>query len=368
MDAVFRERLRKAGARFDSTGGHPSVVSFGDPSLEAAAALEGCVLADRTALGRVRMLGKDRQDLLHRLSTNDINVLKPGEGALTVLLTVKGRIVDLVHALAGEEDLLVVSSVGNGEKIRVWIDTFLFREEVTLHDASEEACLGLYGPGAAEILGRLTGGADFTNLPLAHHRSARLAGIDLHVARTFPLAGSGYLLLCGAGKTSLLWDALRAEEVTPAGTEALDRLRVAAGVPELGKELSEDYNPWEARLDRAINLSKGCYLGQEVVARLNTYQKVQRRLAGFEVGGSVLPLPGAPIFASGEEIGQVTSAALSPSTGRPLALGLIRVAHARPGEEVTLGAAESSSPARVVATPFGGVAGAPSGPPFSPQG
>ena len=329
-----------------------------DPAREASAALAGCVVADRSALGRIRMLGKDRQDLLHRLSTNEINALKPGEGSLTALLNTKGRILDLVHALVDEADLLIVASPGNGERVRAWLDTYIFREEVTLEDAGSSGCLGLYGPRAAATLERVAGGS-WEGLPLAHHRRAALAGMDLRITRTYPLAGSGYLLLGEGGRTAHVRDALVEAGAVPAGSEALERLRVAAGVPELGRELTEEYNPWEIDLDYAVSLTKGCYLGQEVVARLHTYQKVQRRLAGLEIEGSSPPEPKAPIVVGPGEggegetaVGHVTSAALSPATGKPLALGLLRKTHALPGRELLVLSAQARLRARVITLPF----------------
>jgi len=351
VDPDLRNLLTRAGGRFDPGLLGASPLSFGVPDREAAAALEGSVVAERSGLGRIRMSGKDRQDLLHRLSTNEIKNLKPGEGALTAFLTPRGRIVDLVHALVGERELMLIVSEGNAARVRSWLESFIFREEVALEDAGAGGCFGLYGHASASVLDRLSPD-DWTSLPVAHHRLSRMAGLEVEVAGTFPLASRGFLLLCDPASTSALWDALVAAGAVPAGTEALERLRVAAGVPELGKELTEDQNPWEAALDRAISLTKGCYVGQEVVARLRTYQKIQRRLVGLELASADLPSSGSSILFEGGEVGKITSAARSPRGANSLALGFLQADHARAGVAVEVSHGAGPLPARVVDLPF----------------
>jgi folate-binding protein YgfZ len=317
-EGALREALARSGARFVGD----EAVSFGDPAGEAAAALSGSVLADRSALGRIRVTGKDRLDLLHRLTTNALTALRPGEGALTALLTPKGRIVDLLHACVLEDHLLLVTSDGSAGKIRDWIERFVFREEVRLEPDACGSCLGVYGRAAPGLLQSATGAGQGALAP-GHSRAASLAGREARVVGTHPLGGCGFLILCEDAAAA--WRALVEAGATPCGAEALERLRIAAGVPRLGADLGEDLNPWEAALDAAVRLDKGCYVGQEVVARLRTYQKVQRRLAGIRLDGPGLPAPGARVLAGGAEAGILTSVACEPGTGSVLALALIQV-------------------------------------------
>ncbi len=331
MDPILRERMVREGGIFDSAGpGLPSPRSFGDPAREALSALAGCVVWDASPLGRIRMRGKDRQDFLHRLSTREINALAPGEGGLTALLNPKGRILDLAQALAGRDELLLITSSGTGGKVLAWLAGYLFREEVTLDGAESLPCLGLCGPGSARLLNESAGG-EWASLPPFHHRPGRIGSALVRVVRSFPLAGSGFLVLGEGGGALPLYEALRKGGASPAGFEAMERLRVAAGVPEAGRELTEEFNPWEAGLDGAISLDKGCYLGQEVVARLHTYRKVQRRLALLGLDSPSPPPAGATILSAGETVGAVTSAALSPDSSRALALGMVALEAARPG-------------------------------------
>jgi tRNA-modifying protein YgfZ len=334
MSSPLREKMIRAGALFPA-GGSGLPRSFGDPVREAAAAPGGCALADRSDLGFLTMRGKDRQDFLHRLSTQEINALKPGDGNLTALLNTRGRVLDLLHALADETELLLITSPGTAGKVRLWLEGYIFREEVALEEPGGLGCLGLYGPGSAAILSRISG-SGWDRLQTAHHRTAEIAGLRCRVARTFPLAGSGFLLMCDS-EPAPLWDLLTQAGAAPAGAEALEILRVEAGVPGIGAELTEDHNPWEVGLGAAVSLTKGCYLGQEVVARLHNYRKVQRSLAGIRFVGNRRPGPGAPVLSGDETLGVVTSSSPSSRENESLALCLLPPAAARPGQAVTAG-------------------------------
>jgi folate-binding protein YgfZ len=166
---------------------------------------------------------------------------------------------------------------------------------------------------------------------------ARLGAAPVIVVRTFPLAGDGFLLTVPAASAADLRRAIHdgaGEPVVEADQALLEILRVEAGLPAAGAELTEDHNPWEARLDDAISLSKGCYVGQEVVARLNTYQKVVRRLVRLAIPAPGRVAPGDPVRAGSGVIGSVTSSVVIPDgTGRMLALGYVR------GEDADAGTA-----------------------------
>lgn len=352
MNTVLHEMLSKQGAVFASHPSGTSVESFGDPAREAAAALAGCVIAPRSLPGRVVVRGKDHRDLLHRISTNEINALKAGDGCLTAFLDPRGRIIDLVQALADEDSVLLITSAGNGRRIHDWIDSFIFREEVTLEESSNHELFGIFGPGAGPILERLTGLSRLEDLKTAWHREALLNQSKLRIVRTFSLAGSGFLILAPQGSAAALWESLVGAGAVPAGDQAVERLRVEAGVPGLGHELSEDFNPWEAGLDQAISLTKGCYTGQEVVARLNTYKKVQRRLAGLAIDGQEIPGVGSRVFQALRPTGQVTSSAPSPRDGKPIALALLTLPHPPLGARVEVDSGGTRLTARTRALPF----------------
>lgn len=315
------------------------------------AAHEAVVLADRADLGRIRLSGRDAADLMHRLSTNAIKDLREGSGVATVLTTHKGRILDLltIHRTGGA--LLGLCAAGRVEAILGWIERFTFREVVTAEDwTSSHRTLGLHGPRAAAVVSRLFG-ETAAALPLHGVASASLGTTPILVVRAFPLAGDSFLMTVKSESEAELRAAIHAgagEPVVEADAALLEVLRIEAGLPAPGLELTDEHNPWEARLADAISLTKGCYVGQEVIARLNTYKKVARQLVRVAIPAPVPVAPGDPIRAAGEQVGVVTSSAVVPDgSGRAIALGYVRSDDATPGRSIDVEHAGVSVPARI---------------------
>jgi folate-binding protein YgfZ len=312
-----------------------------DPAAIAAqyrAARAGAILVERADRGLLLFSGRDAADLLHRLTTNALRDLRPGEGRPAVFVTPKGRILDLVLFHVLDEGLLAITGPGRAPGVAAWVERYTFREDIRIEDRSAgHGILGLFGARAAPIAGRLFG-AEAERLPPHGVVRGRAAGAPVLVAATFPLAGGGYHLVAERPRLEALRRAvLAAGEVTPAGRECLEILRIEAGLPEHGAELTERHNPWEARLHDAIALDKGCYVGQEVIARLHTYKKVANLLVRLRVPGGPPP-PGAAVVAGGAPIGALTSAAAVPGEGRAVALGYVRDEDAVAGREVAVAA------------------------------
>jgi folate-binding protein YgfZ len=304
--------------------------------------------------------GKDGLDLLHRLCTQDLTShVTPGRGTSAVFTNNKGRIVD--HALIFErgDSLLLISSPGRGSILSDWVRRYVLTEQVALTDISAEGgAFRVTGPRAASVLGALGGLPDLGSEP------HRIAGVMIRGMETTAIVESAgarpSILLMGERPGVLdLFDAAVAEAVKagggPAGEQARQVLRVEDGLPEAGAELTEDANPWEARLDSSISLTKGCYVGQEVIARLNTYDKVSRTLVGLKMGRAVPPARGSTIRLGGRDVGVLTSAAESLAAAETIGLGYIREAHAEPGTAVRILPAVPPGgegvPATVVALP-----------------
>jgi tRNA-modifying protein YgfZ len=314
---------------------------------EYRAARDGAVLADRSDLGRLSFEGRDAADLLHRLSTNAVKDLRDGEGVATVFTTPKGRILDLVVVQRLGTRLRMETGAGRAAAVRQWIDRYTFREEIRVEDRSAaDTTLGLYGAGAERVAAALCGETAATRPP--HHPVAvRVGDVEAMLARSFPLAGGGYHFTLPAGSGAALQERLLAAGAREAGADCLDLLRIEAGLGSPDHELTEDYNPWEACLQDAISLDKGCYVGQEVIARLNTYQKVSRLLARLRIDGTEVPVPGAPLRIGAEAAGTLTSAAGVPGEARVAALGYLRAGDVAGGQEVRVGGAERELPGRV---------------------
>jgi aminomethyltransferase len=299
------------------------------PGADAAAAYraahQAAVVAPCLDLGRILFHGDDAADLLHRLTTNHVNRLRPGEGAAALFTTPKGRILDLVTIHALPPGFLVLTAPGRARPVAAWVERYTFREKVRAEDLSQShGTLGLFGARAVEVASRLFGAAAAA-LPLHHGMPIGADPAGGWVTRAFPLAGAGYHFTLP--KESVAgWDRRLRQEpgIVPAGPEVLEALRIEAGMPGPGAELTEEHNPWEAGLADAIALDKGCYVGQEVIARLHTYDKVSRHLVRLELPGGEVPPRGAEVRRDGETIGQVTSAARPPGGPRGVALAYVK--------------------------------------------
>ena len=310
----------------------------GPAAGEYRAAHDTAILVDRRDVAALRVTGTDAIDLLHRLSTNDLKAIPEGGGAPTVFTTAKGRILALasVHRAGGALHLLL--DARRAGTIRDWIDRYTFREEVRVESLLEShRTLGLCGPQATGIVARAFPGV--AGLPPHGAAEAAVGAETALLARTFPLAGDAWLV----SVPSAAADAVRARllaagagSLVTASFDTLETLRIEAGLPAADRELTEDHNPWEARLDDAVSLAKGCYVGQEVIARLNTYRKVARLLVRLESEGRE-PLPGgAAVFSNGETIGEVTSSAVLPERERVIALAYVRDEDAVEGRHVSV--------------------------------
>jgi aminomethyltransferase len=322
-------------------------------SAAYAAASAGAALYDSSSRGRIWMRDRDRAALLHRLSTNNVERLQPGDGAQTVLTTPIGRIIDLLTVYSLDDGLLLVASPGRGPALFNHLrKNIFFNDKVKLEDAT--ATLGqltLYGPRAPELLASL--GLPGAALPPFGAAAAAWGERQIIVARTSPIGGQGLDLIATPEALAELGAALRA-----AGTVDLDEathevLRVEAGYGAYGHELSQEYIPLETGLWAAVSFNKGCYVGQEIIARMESRGRIAKQLRGLRLlGAPALPAeaqaPLAKLAAAGKEAGDLTSVVESPHHGL-IALAYVRSAHAEPGTRLLVAGAE----AEVVALPFG---------------
>jgi tRNA-modifying protein YgfZ len=312
------------------------------------AALAGAALYDESAAGRIAMYGADRAVLLHRLSTNDIAELRPGQGNRTVLTSPIGRIIDLltVHALV--DRLLLVASPSQGPLVYGHLrKNIFFNDKVTLEAAGRtHGQFALYGPDAGALLVRLSGAA-LDDLLLHHTVEMTIAGAALLVARREPIGGQGFTLYIPAEQVGQVREALLAAGATPLREGTFDMLRIEHGYSAFGRELSLDYIPLETGLLDAISFTKGCYVGQEIIARMESRNRLAKQLRGLRLSQPVVA-PGK-LLVGGKDAGDLTSAVVSPRFG-PIALAYVRSAHAEPGSVV--GVAETDAQGEVIALPF----------------
>ncbi len=224
---------------------------------------------DRTGRGRLIVTGRDRMDLLHRLATNSILGVEPGNGTSTVFCNRKGGMIDYTVVLNRGDDLLLLS--GNPERLSGHILQYTITEDVTVRNYMAIE-LVVCGPGAARVLG--------VELEPWSWTDAKLGEVNVQIVRVEPLLGDAYVVLA---PDAVALRRMLSEQGRALSPDEVEALRVRAGIPTAPQEINEEHNPWEAGLDGSIALNKGCYVGQEVIARLHTYDKVRRRLRGLKL-------------------------------------------------------------------------------------
>ena len=346
----MRETWERSGAVIAPETGRP--LHFGDPAAELRSALESCALVDRSDHSRLLATGLDFLGLLHRLSTGDVASLVEGQGKPTVLTTPKGRIVErlYVHHL-GEAGVLAVGGPGSGKAVVEHLARYTFAEQTGLEETTERTFqFALVGPGAETSLQGIDVPERF------HSRPHSIAGANVQVLGQDGLSGDGYSITGDLDDAPAVWRELQTvvEQAggRPAGDEPLEAWRVLRGLPASGHELTEEYNPLEAGLWEAVSFDKGCYVGQEVVARLRTYDKVSRTLVGLELPeGSALPPSGAGLYDEGQRVGTLTSVTVPPERRAPVALAYLKTRVLRPELELHVGEGADLA-ARPVSIPF----------------
>jgi folate-binding protein YgfZ len=304
-------------------------------------AYSGAVMYRLPEAGYLRIAGADRADYIQRQTTNDVRALDAGRALLTVLTSGTARIIDVWRLILepGGEAIGVITLPGRGAATARYLQSrIFFKDQVTLTDASADvAQFEVSGPAAGEMLG--------VRPDLDQVVDTSINGVDTRVIGLWPgVCG----LTIPAAQADTLAMGLVARGVIALSAAAYDVLRIEAGRPGPAQELTGDYTPLEANLDRAISGSKGCYSGQEVIARQITYDKVARRLVGLRLAGPVTV--GAAVTVEGRTVGTITSAAVSPRLGA-IALAVVRRPHFEPQTNVIVG--DDGVAGEVVGLPFG---------------
>jgi folate-binding protein YgfZ len=300
---------------------------------------EECGLLDRSGRGKLRVTGPDAADYLQGQLTNDVEALEPGEGQYAALLDRKGHMqADMRVLRPGAEELWIDTEPEGLEATRKHLQMYKIGREVEVTDVTaERAILSLVGPRSDEIAGT-------PPLPEYACEVTSVAGVGCLVAGT----RDGIDLIAPAGDAGRLRETLLGTGAVEVGPEAVEILRIEAGVPRFGAEMGAETMPAEAGIvEAAVSFTKGCYIGQETVARLHYKGRPNRLLRGLRLSA---PAPaGATLHLGEKEIGALDSSAVSPALG-PIALAIVR-REAEPGDELAVG--EDGVTARVVDLPFG---------------
>ena len=308
------------------------------PTDEYAAATEAAGLIDRSERGKLALTGAGAREFLQGQVTNDVEALTPGTGCYAALLTNKGKMVGDLRILETGDELLLDTERPALQHLFNTIRRGMIGYDVELHKRTlERGLLSLIGPDAAAVSGAAAlPGEEHAHLP------HQLGGLPVRAIRT----DVGVDLLCDAGHTAELRVALLAAGAREISEATAECVRIERGRPRYGVELDDGVIPQEAGLnERAVSFTKGCYVGQETVARLHYRGKPNRLLRGLRLSAPVDP--GAALKLGEREVGHVGSAAVSPRLG-PIALALVR-REAEPGARLDAGGATD---AVVVELPF----------------
>lgn len=329
-----------AGATFAELATKETVpISFGNDAAALAATKQAVALCDRTHWGRIKISDSDRLRFLHNQSTNNFNILKPGQGCDTVFVTSTARTIDLATAYATEDAVILLVSANRRRQLLELLDRYIFpMDRVELTDLTDTTvAFSLLGPESTHLLEKL-GVTELENQPYGTHKlieTAPLSGDEggVRVAVGSGLATPGYTLIASASDAARLWTELVKAGAVPMGDRVWEQLRIQQGRPATDFELTDDYNPLEARLLHTITYDKGCYIGQETIARLNTYQGVKQQLWGVQLSGAVSP--GTIITIGEEKVGKLTS--FTETESGFFGLGYIRTKAGGEGLKVQLG-------------------------------
>ena len=329
---------------------------FTDPYREHRAVRQGVGVIDLSHRGRLCLTGSDRAAYLHRIISNDVEGLSVGEGNYATILTNRGKIIADMKLYVFEDSIRIETNAETRSSLYQELDKYLIADDVTIEDCTESmGVVGVHGPKSAELLQTLCG-FDVGNLPEYHSIVHEIDGRRIICVRANETGEIGYNLCTASESMEWLWDTIltkgRAFGAEPVGLTALYSLRIEAGIPRYGAELDDSIFPGEAELEQAISFEKGCYIGQEIVARMKYRGHPNRLLRGFEIAGDILPQKGDLLFDGDKEIGWITSAVVSPTLGETIGMGYVRIAFTDEGSQVEVETADSRATATVRLLPF----------------
>lgn len=346
MDGLSLHALHLShGAVFGSVGGREVVRHYG-ATVNEDEARKSAALLDLSFRDQLEVVGEDRVTFLHGMVTNDVNGLQVGKATYAAMLTAKGAMVGDARLWKLDSAVLLDTEPGLGAKVKEFLEKYLISEDAEVRDVTSGfGMLGVYGPEHLKVLAATFGsfaalGQDevraltFEEHPvLAVGASQVLPGVELRV----PTAA-----------LEKLWERLAAVGARPVGFDTFELWRVEAGVPRYGADMDDKTIPLEANLERALHYNKGCYIGQEVIARATFRGHMNRKLVGLLLGETV-PEAHAELRAGDKKVGWVTSVVRSPRAGQQIALGYVHRDHLQPGTELTVA---TGGTAKVSALPF----------------
>jgi folate-binding protein YgfZ len=350
------------GARFAEVHGLEVVAHYGEPEAEHAALRGSVGVLDLSFRSRLCLTGQDRVRFLHGQVTNSVKDLQPGQGCYAALVTAKGKMVSDLNIYCLPEELLLDFEPGFASTVAQRLEKYIIADDVQVVDVSGPyGLLSAQGPKAPAAIASLGLALTPPSLLYSFTSVQDPALGEIHCMNCPRGQTLGFDLFVPAPALVTLADKLiaaaRALGGGPCGWQALEAVRIEAGIPRFGADMDESNLPPETGIEaRAVSYTKGCYIGQEVIARVRTYGQVAKALRGLRLADNLpaLPAKGDKLFFGDKEVGYITSALASLAFKANLALGYVRREHNQPGTELQLRLPSGDSPARVTTLPFAG--------------
>ena len=319
-----------------------SLVShYNDSVQEHLAVRNGIGIIDTSHRGRLRLTGTERAEYLHRIVSNEVTKLSPGGGNYAMILTNRGKIIADMNVVVAEDYIDLITNAIAKEDLHRSLDKYLIADDVEINDITAETGIILVSGVNSGLFIESLLGIDVDNLEEYQSVNGKIADLSVKCVSSLETGEVGFQLhVNSASELSDLWQVLIAEGksfgVVPVGLKALNSLRLEAGIPWFGNELDDSIIPLEAELEKAVNFEKGCYIGQEIVARMKYRGHPNRLLRGLEIDSEDLPSEKAVIRSGEKQIGYVTSVVKSPTLNKTIALGYVRTAFTEHGSEVEI--------------------------------
>ena len=353
----------RAGALLVDRDGWSMPASYGDELFEYAAVREhGAGLIDLSSRGRFHVTGSEAVQFLNGLITNDMKTLEENRWMPAAFPNVQGRLVASVRVVRYRDDktgtnpcptFLIDTEAATHDQVLKTIERFTFAGDFHVADlTANTALLSVQGKRAAEairsVLGDVVAGTSQNGATATEWQRETIT-----ILRATHTAEEGFDLVVNAKHAVTLWEALVTAGARPVGHDALNMLRIEAGQPRYGFDMDESNVVTESNLDDAISYTKGCYIGQEIIARIKYRGHVAKKLMGLNFDRAVKLEDAAKIRSvDDKEIGRITSATLSPYLGRTIALGYVKYDYIAPGTEVKIASEAQEFAARVAELPF----------------
>lgn len=343
------------GGRMVAFAGWSMPVQYTSIVQEHQAVRTAAGVFDISHMGRLRVRGAQRVELLQKVTTNDVAALDEGQAQYSLVANERGGILDDVLVYRFAEDHLVVCNASNREKIVAWLQQHSSGMSVDLEDRTRAWCMiALQGPRAREILAPLTD-ADLSGLRYYRAQAASVVGEWAIVSRTGYTGEEGFEIITASEQAMPLWEALlqqdESDALLPAGLGARDTLRLEAAMPLYGHELTEEIDPLQAGLAFAVKFEKGDFLGRDALLEGKAQAGRPVRI-GLQLAGRRIAREGAPVLQNDEVVGHVTSGTFSPTLEKSIAMAYVHPTAAEHGTALEVEIRGRSEAARVVKLPF----------------